>query len=359
VRSTRKSARGTHRNAVELILVPGTRPVDLLRKLNENRPQVVHFSSHGSPDELLLESGDDDIGAIGPSTPPLRSVDDRDMKRVRPEDPAEAVGASQSNPHPVKKSALVSVPRACGGGNLRLVVLNACDTRAHAEALTEIVDCVVSMNRVISDHDAIKFAASFYGALAFGRSVQSAFDQGVARLVAEGIAEADAPELVVRAGVDASKIVPISFIPNQREHGTRHHGVETSKASLASSSELEYLEVERLTDVTVLRFKERVLSNHAVSRARDELAALLNTDANCKFVFRFDVRHATSTMFAALIRLNNRIVDREGKLLFCEVSPPVMEMLRTYSLDRRHGPVPGRSRKQRARPIRWRGGRGR
>ena len=37
----------TFRRAVELILVPGTRPVDLLRKLNENQPQVVHFSSHG------------------------------------------------------------------------------------------------------------------------------------------------------------------------------------------------------------------------------------------------------------------------------------------------------------------------
>ena len=48
---------GTFRDAVELILVPGTRPVDLLRKLNENQPQVVHFSSHGNPDEIVLESG--------------------------------------------------------------------------------------------------------------------------------------------------------------------------------------------------------------------------------------------------------------------------------------------------------------
>src|SRR5262249_22712575 len=63
--------RGTHRSAVELILVPGARPVDLLRKLNENRPQVVHISSHGTPDEILLESGDEgaDIpfrSAVGP-----------------------------------------------------------------------------------------------------------------------------------------------------------------------------------------------------------------------------------------------------------------------------------------------------
>ena len=49
----------TFRDAVELVLVPGTRPVDLLRKLNESQPQVVHFSSHGSPDEILLEAEDE------------------------------------------------------------------------------------------------------------------------------------------------------------------------------------------------------------------------------------------------------------------------------------------------------------
>ena len=97
--------------------------------------------------------------------------------------------------------------RACDEGNLRLVVLNACDTRPQAEALTEVVECVVSMNRTITDWAAIKFAASFYGALAFGRSVQKAFDQGVARLRAEGIAEAETPELLVRAGVDAAQLV--------------------------------------------------------------------------------------------------------------------------------------------------------
>ena len=111
-------------------------------------------------------------------------------------------GTSQARPQVVSKSALVSVLRSCDEGNLRLVVLNACHTRSQAEALTEVVDCVVSMDRTISDRAAIKFAASFYGALAFGRSVQRAFDQGVARLQAEGIAEDDTPELLVRAGVD-------------------------------------------------------------------------------------------------------------------------------------------------------------
>ena len=52
---------------MELILVPGTRPVDLLRKLNENQPQVVHFSSHGNPDEIILESGDEEADVPGRS----------------------------------------------------------------------------------------------------------------------------------------------------------------------------------------------------------------------------------------------------------------------------------------------------
>jgi len=204
--------RGAFRDAVELILVPGTRPVDLLRKLNESRPQVVHFSSHGGPDELMLESGDEEIGGPGLAGPNLRSLEDRDMTHLRPGS-ADSSGTTQGQPHGVSKSALANVLRSCDEGNLRLVVLNACETRSQAEALTEVVDCVVSMNRVISDWAAIKFAASFYGALAFGRSVQKAFDQGVARLSAEGIAEADTPELVMRAGVDASRVVLVGPKP--------------------------------------------------------------------------------------------------------------------------------------------------
>ena len=76
-----------------------------------------------------------------------------------------------------------------------------------------MVDCVVSMNRTISDQAAIKFAASFYGALAFGKSVRKAFDQGISRLGAEGITEVDTPELVVRAGVDAATVVLVGLRP--------------------------------------------------------------------------------------------------------------------------------------------------
>ena len=196
----------TFRSALELILVPGTRPVDLLRKLNEIQPHVVHFSSHGSPDEILLESGDVEAEISGPYSPSLRSVDQRDMTIVRPHRGREReLGQRPASRRQQVGSRKCAAP-LCNDGNLRLVVLNACNTRPQAEALTDVVDCVVSMNRTISDYAAIKFAASFYGALAFGRSFQRAFDQGVARLSAEGIHESDTPELLVRTGVDAAEL---------------------------------------------------------------------------------------------------------------------------------------------------------
>src|SRR6516162_5859947 len=67
----------TFGRGLELILVPGTRPVDLLRKLNENQPHVVHFSSHGTPDEIVLESGDEGADALGNSGTGMRSADER------------------------------------------------------------------------------------------------------------------------------------------------------------------------------------------------------------------------------------------------------------------------------------------
>ena len=147
--------------------------------------------------------------------PPTRSPDDRDMKLFQPDAVDEEISIQQGRPQKVGKSALVSVLRSCDEGNLRLVVLNACHTRSQAEALTQVVDCVISMDRTISDRAAIKFAASFYGALASGRSVQRAFDQGVARLHAEGLAGEGTPELLVRAGIDGSRVILVGAKPDK------------------------------------------------------------------------------------------------------------------------------------------------
>ncbi len=155
--------------ALELRSEWAVRPDDLLQYLNEYRPQVVHFSGHGSAGEELVLHDEVDR-PVTVSTPALR--------------------------------ALFSTLK----DNIRVVLLNACYSRTQAEAIVEIVDCAVGMKRAIGDKAAIAFAASFYRALGFGRSVQEAFEQGRAAILLQGIREEDTPELLFKLGVDPRTI---------------------------------------------------------------------------------------------------------------------------------------------------------
>jgi len=164
---TAKVRAAEYRDSLELVSRWAVRPDDLLQALLEVKPHVVHFSGHGSSAaELIL-------------------LDDR------------------GNPKPVSQEALVHLFRTLKD-NVRVVVLNACYSRPQAEALAETIDCTVGMNRPIGDEAAIVFAASFYRALGFGRSVREAFELGRAALLLEGIPEDQTPELVTRPGVDAT-----------------------------------------------------------------------------------------------------------------------------------------------------------
>jgi hypothetical protein len=166
-----------YRDSLELVTVWAARPDDLLQSLNEHRPHVVHFSGHGSPTEeiILLDQ--------------------------------------QGNPKPVSKAALVSLFHTLKD-NIRVVLLNACFSRPQAEAITGEIDCAIGMTRAIGDEAAITFAASFYRAIGFGRSIKEAFDQGKTALLLEGIPEENIPELVTRQTIAPESIVLIA--PNSR-----------------------------------------------------------------------------------------------------------------------------------------------
>ena len=132
---TAKVRAAEYRDSLELVSRWAVRPDDLLQALLEVKPHVVHFSGHGSStSELILL---DDLG----------------------------------DPKPVSQAALVHLFRTLKD-DVRVVVLNACTSRPQAEALAETVECTVGMNRPIGDSAAIVFAASFYRALGFGRSVK-------------------------------------------------------------------------------------------------------------------------------------------------------------------------------------------
>lgn len=135
---TTKIRASEHRDALDLISRWAVRPDDLLQELNTHKPTVVHFSGHGSSSgELVLM---DDL---------------RQAKTVSPD----------------ALKALFSTLR----DNVRLVVLNACYSKTQAEAIAQVIDCVIGMNTSIGDNAAITFAASFYRAIGFGCSVKESF----------------------------------------------------------------------------------------------------------------------------------------------------------------------------------------
>lgn len=167
---TAKIQSARYRDSLELISRWAVRPDDLLQSLLECQPTIVHFSGHGSESEEIT------------------LIDDRGIRK------------------PVGRPALVSLFRTLKD-NVRIVVLNACYSRPQAEAIAEVTDCAIGMDKPIGDKAAIVFAASFYRAIGFARSVQEAFDLGVVALQLDNIPEARTPALLVRKGIDASEIV--------------------------------------------------------------------------------------------------------------------------------------------------------
>jgi len=125
------------------------------------KPNIVHFSGHGSADCTIAFQGED--------------------------------GATR----PVAADRLARL-LAQFNEELRCVILNACYTKEHGEAVAEHIDCVVGMSSTVSDAAAIRFAAAFYLAIASGYSVADAFEQAKADIELGEMGEDEIPSLLAK-----------------------------------------------------------------------------------------------------------------------------------------------------------------
>lgn len=107
--------------------------------LTTQRPAVLHFAGHGSERALVLLNRDGELTRLG----------------------AEGLQA-----------LLAGRP-----ATLRLVVLAACHTAAIAGELAGHVDHAIGMRGVLTEREAIRFAAELYEGLADGRPVEVAFQR--------------------------------------------------------------------------------------------------------------------------------------------------------------------------------------
>lgn len=85
---------------------------------------------------------------------------------------------------------------------IKVVVVNGCHTLPILEALNDVVDYTIGMDRPLGDEAAMIFAEAFYGALGTGKTVRASFDLAVSRV--ERSAEGVTPVLRIRPGVDPS-----------------------------------------------------------------------------------------------------------------------------------------------------------
>lgn len=142
---------------------------DFFRELNSIRPDIVHFSGHGTDDGLIMLENDQG-----------------DMLPVSPKAMADAISTAE--------------------GTVRLLVFNACFTEAQAEEVVNYVEAAIGMSAPIDDQAAILFSSALYSAIGFGRSLQIAFDQAKAALHFQYPNQHNVPRLHVAEGKDASKM---------------------------------------------------------------------------------------------------------------------------------------------------------
>lgn len=204
--------RGEYRKLFDIRQAPSVRATDLPYELMDNSPDVVHFSGHG------LRAGD------------LLFVRDGNLAA-----------------HPIPAATLARVFRQLRE-KIKCVVLNACYSDHQARAIVESVPCVIGMSRAVPDATAIAFAAGFYEALAFGKSIADAFELGLAQIeLTSGVnpQSSDIPRLLVRSGEDAAKIYLARQAEPAREREadlrqaappTRPTGVRTQKIGNVSAT---------------------------------------------------------------------------------------------------------------------------
>ena len=165
-------------------------PAEVQRALLVDRPTVVQFSGHGRGS-----------GRRGRNARFGR----RDL--VVEEEPIGATGimmhGDARQPVKVVSGAALGDLFAKAGSSVRLVFLNACHSEEQAAALVEHVDFVVGISGAILDEAARVFATAMYRALAFGKTIQAAFDLAVNALMLDGMEEDwSRPVLRVRKGAN-------------------------------------------------------------------------------------------------------------------------------------------------------------
>jgi hypothetical protein len=145
---------------VKLIDRWAVRPGDILQYLNDHRVDVIHFSGHGSSRGMVFSDGYH--GEVVLSTHARDSL----FRTVK--------------------------------SHVRLVILNYCNSIADARIAARHIGYAIGMRKAISDDSAAVFSAALYRALATGKSVRAAFNEGRLAISLQGLTDHAVPVLLTK-----------------------------------------------------------------------------------------------------------------------------------------------------------------
>ncbi len=164
----------------------------VIKEIKEYRPNVVHFSAHGSPTkEIILNDENEQPKAI-----PTRALEQ--LFRVRK-------------------------------GNVRLVVMNSCFSAHQAKAIARYIDCVVGVKLGIADDTAMKFSPIFYEALAEGQSVAAAYDDAMISVYGNERDRRRIPRIFQGSVAPEEIFFAAKTRPRPKKNGARPVGVPKAK----------------------------------------------------------------------------------------------------------------------------------
>ena len=166
-----KLAQESKADLFKLLIKAPTDTDDLHRLLLTHKPDIVHFSGHGSREQKII----------------LRGSQGHEMVA----DTESLVDAFQPS-----------------RDDVRLVLLNACMSHSQATALGKVIDYTIGIEGLVTDEAAITFAGAFYLALVSGRSVEEAYASAKAELMLQGLPRSRGFKFLVREGVDPSMQFP-------------------------------------------------------------------------------------------------------------------------------------------------------
>ena len=166
-----KIQEGPFRNQFEFQKHAATRPIDLQRLLMLHQPHIVHFSGHGTKKQKIILGGERGRG---------KTVDQQGLADLL----------------------------ALYNNHVRLVLLNACFTKAQARSISEVINYSIGTGKGIGDKVGVTFAGAFYRALGFGKSVRNAFDSAKAELSLTRTPRSRGIELFIKDGINERDAFP-------------------------------------------------------------------------------------------------------------------------------------------------------